>query len=86
MMIHIKLLVVLCFVVTTEAYAADKAPAPSHSVPYPDGWQNGATIAVSPRTDINTLRVILGNDAAVQAARTGNTRPWPDGAILGKVV
>ena len=25
-------------------------------------------------------------DAAVQAARAGNTNPWPDGAILGKVV
>jgi hypothetical protein len=28
----------------------------------------------------------LGNDIAVQAARSGRTNPWPDGAILGKVV
>jgi hypothetical protein len=82
----ITLLTVLFFVVMTEGYAADKTPASSHGVPYPEGWQNWATIAVSHRTDNNTLRVILGNDAAVKAARAGNTNPWPDGAILGKVV
>ena len=32
------------------------------------------------------MRVILGNDIAVLAARSGNTNPWPEGAILGKVV
>ena len=32
------------------------------------------------------MRVILGNDEAVTAARSGNTNPWPDGAIIGKVV
>ena len=82
----IKMLAVLLFAVMAESYAADKTPAPSHGVPYPEGWQNWATIAVSHRTDNNTQRVILGNDAAVEAARTGNTNPWPDGAILGKVV
>lgn len=82
----ITLLAVLFFAGMTEAYAADETPAPSHGVPYPEEWQNWATIAVSHRIDNNTLRVILGNDAAVKAARAGNTNPWPDGAILGKVV
>ncbi len=62
------------------------SPGPSHGIAYPEGWQNWAVIAVSHRTDNNTLRVILGNDIAVAAARSGNTNPWPDGAILGKVV
>ncbi len=61
-------------------------PGPSHGIAYPEGWQNWATIAVSHRTDNNTLRTILGNDIAVKAAREGKTNPWPDGAILGKVV
>jgi hypothetical protein len=78
--------VALLFSVMAESYAADKTPEPSHGVPYPQGWQNWATIAVSHRTDNNTLRVILGNDIAVLAARSGNTNPWPEGAILGKVV
>lgn len=62
------------------------APQPSHGISYPEGWQNWATIAVSHRTDNKTLRTILGNDIAVKAARAGQTNPWPDGAILGKVV
>jgi hypothetical protein len=86
MKMPITLLAVLFFAVMTEGSATDKIPASSHGVPYPEGWQNWATIAVSHRTDNNTLRVILGNDAAVKAARAGNTNPWPDGAILGKVV
>ena len=62
------------------------SPGPSHGINYPSGWQNWATIAVSHRTDNQTIRTILGNDIAVQAARSGNTHPWPDGSILGKVV
>lgn len=71
-------------VVLVEAVAA--APPPSHGIDYPVGWQDWAAIAVSHRTDNDTLRVILGNDVAVAAARSGDTNPWPDGAVLGKVV
>lgn len=81
-----KFLVIVFLGTSINSYASDKAIAPSHGVAYPHGWQNWATIAVSHRTDNNTLRVVLGNNIAVKAARSGNTRPWPDGAILGKVV
>ena len=70
----------------SAVHAADQPPAASHGIDYPAGWQNWATIAVSHRTDNNTLRVILGNEAAVKAARSGMINPWPDGAIIGKVV
>lgn len=59
------LLVTLCFV----ASAAEKTPEKSHGMEYPTGWQNWSTIAVSHRTDNNTLRGILGNEIAVKAAR-----------------
>ncbi len=62
------------------------AAGPSNGVAYPEGWQDWATLAVSHRTDNGTVRVILGNDVAVAAARRGDTRPWPEGAMLGKVV
>jgi len=52
----------------------------------PNGWQNWLVIAVSHRKDNNTLRVILGNKIAVNAARSGNINPWPDGTIIAKVV
>lgn len=81
-----KYLLLMLAGATINSYAADKSIASSHGIPYPDGWQDWATIAVSHRTDNNTNRVILGNDVAVTAARAGNTNPWPDGAILGKVV
>lgn len=65
---------------------SEKTPGPSHGIDYPQGWQDWPTIAVSHRTDNNTIRVILGNDVAIKAARAGDTNPWPDGAIIGKVV
>ena len=76
----------LLAVFTMHSAGAGETPAPSHGIDYPTGWQNWSTIAVSHRTDNHTLRVILGNDIAVQAARAGNTHPWPEGSILGKVV
>jgi hypothetical protein len=61
------------------------APAPN-GIELPAGYQDWRVIASSHREDNNTLRVILGNDAAIEAARAGETNPWPDGAILGKLV
>jgi len=43
-------------------------------------------IGTSHREDNQTLRVIVGNDAAVKAARMGKTNPWPEGSILAKLV
>lgn len=65
--------------------AAPPAPSPN-GITRPEGYQNWRLIAVSERTENGTLRAILGNSVAIEAARTGHTRPWPDGAILGKVV
>jgi hypothetical protein len=33
-----------------------------------------------------SIRVIVGNDIAVEAARSGRTNPWPDGSMLGHMV
>jgi len=84
-----KYLISLLFIALTAApalNASDTSPGTSHEISYPEGWQNWSTIAVSHRTDNKTLRVILGNKIAVEAARSGQTNPWPNGAILGKVV
>lgn len=68
-----------------SALAADAAPAPNGII-LPQGYKDWRVIAPSHRTDNNTLRVIVGNDIAIKAARDGKTNPWPDGAILGKLV
>lgn len=82
----VNLLSALLVLTSYGAFGSDSVPGSSHGIAYPTGWQNWATIAVSHRTDNNTIRAILGNDVAVKAARSGKTNPWPNGAILGKVV
>jgi hypothetical protein len=69
------------------AIMTDAAPPPApNGIELPQGYRDWKVIASSHRLDNKTLRVILGNDIAVKAARSGNTRPWPDGTILGKLV
>ena len=80
------LLVLVLFGASLSSLASESPAYPSHGISYPDGWKDWATIAVSHRNDNSTMRVILGNDIAVEAARSGNINPWPDGAVLGKVV
>jgi hypothetical protein len=53
-------------------------------VSVPEGYRNWTVIAPSYRTDKEEIRLILGNDVAVEAARN-NVRPYPDGSILAKL-
>ncbi len=61
------------------------APAPN-GIEFPADYRDWKVISVSHRTDHHSMRVILGNEIAIAAARRGETLPWPDGTILGKVV
>ena len=70
---------------TLAAADAPVAKTPN-GIELPAGYQDWRLISNSHRTDNNTLRVILGNDIAVAAARAGRTNPWPDGAIMAKLV
>jgi hypothetical protein len=63
-----------------------KAELAPNGIALPDGYEDWRVIGVSQRTDNNTLRVVLGNDIAVDAARAGNTNPWPEGSVLAKLV
>jgi hypothetical protein len=67
-----------------HAEEAKPAPAPN-GMEMPVGYKNWRLIAVSQRTESQTLRAILGNSIAVDAARAGKTNPWPKGAILAKL-
>ena len=74
-----------CLIGLPAAIAAEVAPAPN-GIMLPENYRDWRVIASSSRLDNNTLRVILGNDIAIQAARASNTNPWPNGTILGKMV
>lgn len=71
----------------SEPHTAPKVvkDAPN-GIAFPVDYQNWRVISVSHRTDHQSMRVILGNDTAFEAARAGNTNPWPNGSVLGKVV
>ncbi len=63
-----------------------KVPPAPNGIEFPANYPDWRVISLSHRVDNHTLRVILGNRVAVEAARSGNTSPWPDGSVLGKVV
>lgn len=48
-------------------------------------YKNWRLLSVSHRTDKQTLRAILGNDTAIEAARVGKIAPWAEGSILAKI-
>lgn len=58
----------------------------ANGIAFPSDYKNWRTINVSHRLDHHSMRAILGNDKAIEAARAGKTNPWPDGAVLGKVL
>ena len=66
----------------TVAEEQKPAPAPN-GLEIPEGFENWAVISISHRLDRESMRVILGNDIAVKAARLrpGPTAPssprWP---------
>ncbi|MFI3120641.1 MAG: cytochrome P460 family protein [Methylococcaceae bacterium] len=64
-----------------ETNAIESAAKPVHGE-YID-WR---VLGISHREDKKTLRAILANDTAIAAARADQTKPWPDGSILAKVV
>lgn len=67
------------------AATAQPLPAPN-GIELPADYRDWRLISSSYRSDNNTMRVILGNDIAIEAARSNRTNPWPDGTILAKLV
>jgi hypothetical protein len=80
-LILISLFTTLC----NTAYAEVVLPAPN-GIKYPAGLKNWRVISTSYRKDNDTQRAILGNSIAINAARSGQTNPWPKGSILAKLV
>jgi hypothetical protein len=75
----------LCALVALGALGADPRPT-ANGIDLPKDYRDWRVIAVSDRSDNNTMRAIVGNDIAVAAARAGRTNPWPEGAAIGKLV
>lgn len=67
-----------------NAYA--ETPVAKAEKPVHGEYRDWRVLGVSHRTEKNTLRAIVGNDKAIEAGRAGKINPWPDGAIIGKIV
>jgi hypothetical protein len=67
-------------------FAADLVPSAPNGITIPENYKDWRVVSSSHRDDNKTLRVILGNNKAIEAARSGKTNPWPDGSIMAKVV
>ena len=72
--------------ISTTLFAANTVKPAPNGIELPADYKDWSVISISHRTDNKTMRTILGNDVAVKAARAGNTNPWPNGTILGKMV
>ncbi|UUO04344.1 heme-binding domain-containing protein [Blastopirellula sp. J2-11] len=60
------------------------APAPN-GIPFFSDYKTWTAISTTDRWDNQTMRVVLGNEIAVNAIRQRNITPWPDGAAFAKV-
>jgi hypothetical protein len=82
------IVVIAAYAITTAACTpvrAESAASPVYGVTIPDGFRDWQVISVSQEAgNLNELRVILGNPAAMAAFRSGKL-PFPDGAIIAKV-
>ena len=65
---------------------ANTKVAPANGIALPENYKDWRVISMSHRTDNKTVRIILGNDIAIKAARSKQTNPWPDGTVIGKMV
>lgn len=76
----------LCGLLGALALSAGAAEPSPNGITLPAGYKDWRVLSVHHRSDNGTLRAVLGNDVAMKAAREGKTNPWPEGAVLGKMV
>lgn len=72
--------------VPAEPFAAVAGGPTANGLEVPEGYQDWRVIGVADRTDNGSIRVLVGNDIAVDAARSGDTNPWPDGSMIAHYV
>ena len=70
----------------TDEKRTTKVKANLNGISLPENYKDWRVISASHRIDNKTMRIILGNDIAIKASRSGQTNPWPNGSILGKLV
>ena len=73
------------FVLATRRLSLSAVEPERNGLAFDPSFENWGLLSTTDRGDNNTFRFILGNDIAVEAARSGNISPWPDGARFAKI-
>lgn len=73
------------FVSLAFAAAQETGGSPIFGVHLPPDYRDWRVISVAHEAgNLNDIRVVLGNDAAIKAFRDG-TRPFPDGSMIARL-
>lgn len=70
---------------TGQADAVPRGDTPN-GLALPEDLLDWRVVGVVQRPDDGSIRVVVGNDTAVDAAREGQTDPWPEGSMLAHYV
>ena len=68
-----------------SAGPAKAASLSLNGVPFFPDYKQWRLMSTTDRGDNKTLRMIAGNDIAVQAAESRAIHPWPDGSVFAKI-
>lgn len=84
-LIAVAALAVVIAAAAPTSQPADEAAAAITAGKLPPGYRDWRLISVAREEgDLDDIRAILGNDAAIKAYREG-THPFPDGAIIARI-
>jgi len=72
--------------IKTAKKSAGDMPKSINGISYFDSYKSWKVIASTNRLDNGTMRLVYGNDITVKAIKENTINPWPDGAIIVKVV
>src|SRR5688572_21782515 len=72
-------------VLTARAFRPEVEAAPIVGDSLPAGYRDWRLISVAREEgDLDDIRAVLGNDAAIEAYRK-STRPFPDGTVIARL-
>src|SRR5262249_56195195 len=76
---------VVAFTAITSRHSTAQEATPIFVTQIPPGYRDWKVVSVAHEAgDLNDIRVILGNDLAINAYRAGKL-PFPEGAIIGRI-
>jgi hypothetical protein len=61
-------------------------PVAPNGISYDPVYRNWQVLSTTSRYDNGTMRVMYANPIAIEAVKSGQIRPWPEGSVIAKLV